>query len=78
MDLRKVKLNEDLFKWNVVDCNLSFNQHLGTRFRPLSLDLPKPLFPLAGYPMIFHHIEAASKANNNIEVSVTKAVLLFY
>ncbi len=30
----------------------------GTRFRPLSLDLPKPLFPLAGMPMIQHHMEA--------------------
>ena len=33
----------------------------GTRFRPLSLELPKPLFPIAGYPLIHHHIEAASK-----------------
>ena len=32
----------------------------GTRFRPLSLDLPKPLFPLAGMPMIAHHVEAAA------------------
>ncbi|KAL8140744.1 hypothetical protein V2J09_006765 [Rumex salicifolius] len=24
----------------------------GTRFRPLSLNIPKPLFPLAGQPMI--------------------------
>ena len=32
----------------------------GTRFRPLSLDLPKPLFPLAGSPMIAHHVEAAA------------------
>ncbi|CAG0913410.1 unnamed protein product [Notodromas monacha] len=30
----------------------------GTRFRPLSLDVPKPLFPVAGLPMIQHHIEA--------------------
>lgn len=31
----------------------------GTRFRPLSLDMPKPLFPIAGRPLIQHHIEAA-------------------
>lgn len=31
---------------------------LGTRFRPLSLDSPKPLFPVAGLPLIQHHIEA--------------------
>ncbi|XP_077302715.1 GDP-mannose pyrophosphorylase A [Arctopsyche grandis] len=30
----------------------------GTRFRPLSLDVPKPLFPVAGLPLIQHHIEA--------------------
>lgn len=33
----------------------------GTRFRPLSLDVPKPLFPVAGHPMVQHHIEACSK-----------------
>ncbi|XP_063951956.1 mannose-1-phosphate guanyltransferase alpha-A-like isoform X1 [Lytechinus pictus] len=33
----------------------------GTRFRPLSLELPKPLFPVAGFPIIYHHIEACSK-----------------
>ena len=35
----------------------------GTRFRPLSLDVPKPLFPVAGLPMIQHHIEALSKVD---------------
>ncbi|XP_021099878.1 mannose-1-phosphate guanyltransferase alpha isoform X5 [Heterocephalus glaber] len=30
----------------------------GTRFRPLSFEVPKPLFPVAGVPMIQHHIEA--------------------
>nr|CAB3496714.1 unnamed protein product [Digitaria exilis] len=30
----------------------------GTRFRPLSLNVPKPLFPLAGQPMVHHPISA--------------------
>ncbi len=35
----------------------------GTRFRPLShLHRPKPLFPIAGVPMVNHQIEAAAKA----------------
>ena len=29
----------------------------GTRFRPLSLDVAKPLFPVAGIPIVQHHIE---------------------
>ncbi|VDN43964.1 unnamed protein product [Gongylonema pulchrum] len=33
----------------------------GTRFRPLSLQLPKPLFPVAGVPLVEHHIEQLSK-----------------
>ncbi|RDD39038.1 Mannose-1-phosphate guanyltransferase alpha-B [Trichoplax sp. H2] len=33
----------------------------GTRFRPLSLELPKPLFPVAGIPMIEHHVAACAK-----------------
>lgn len=36
---------------------------LGTRFRPLSLQLPKPLFPIAGVPLIEHHIEQLSKVS---------------
>ena len=36
---------------------------IGTRFRPLSLELPKPLFPVAGFPVIFHHIEACKKVS---------------
>lgn len=40
----------------------------GTRFRPLSLEVPKPLFPLAGRAMIEPHIEACSKLNDMQEV----------
>ncbi|XP_028402885.1 mannose-1-phosphate guanyltransferase alpha-B-like [Dendronephthya gigantea] len=40
----------------------------GTRFRPLSLELPKPLFPIAGCPLIQHHIEACSKVPNMKEI----------
>ena len=44
----------------------------GTRFRPLSLNVAKPLFPLAGKPMIYHHIEACKR-----ELPGLKDVLLF-
>eukprot|EP01111_Echinosteliopsis_oligospora_P019504 TRINITY_DN946_c2_g1_i1.p1 TRINITY_DN946_c2_g1~~TRINITY_DN946_c2_g1_i1.p1 ORF type:complete len:338 (+),score=55.77 TRINITY_DN946_c2_g1_i1:56-1069(+) len=40
----------------------------GTRFRPLSLELPKPLFPIAGKPMIHHHIEACAQIDGLEEV----------
>ena len=40
----------------------------GTRFRPLSLDCPKPLFPIGGRPMIEHHIEALAGLENLEEV----------
>ncbi|XP_071495680.1 mannose-1-phosphate guanylyltransferase regulatory subunit alpha-A-like [Diadema antillarum] len=40
----------------------------GTRFRPLSLELPKPLFPVAGFPIIYHHLEACSKLPDLQEV----------
>jgi hypothetical protein len=33
----------------------------GTRFRPLSLNVAKPLFPLAGQPMVHHPILACKK-----------------
>ena len=35
--------------------------NLGTRFRPLSLEVPKPLFPVAGFPLVEHHIAACKK-----------------
>merc|ERR1711990_1247663 len=40
----------------------------GTRFRPLSLDIPKPLFPIAGFPLVQHHIEACSRVDGLKEI----------
>lgn len=34
---------------------------MGTRFRPLSMDCPKPLFPIVGVPMIHHHISSLAR-----------------
>lgn len=33
----------------------------GTRFRPLSLDVPKPLFEVAGHPILRHCLQAVAK-----------------
>lgn len=30
-------------------------------FRPLSMVQPKPLFPVAGHPLIWHHVKALSR-----------------
>ncbi|KAJ7970905.1 putative Mannose-1-phosphate guanyltransferase [Quillaja saponaria] len=40
----------------------------GTRFRPLSFNTPKPLFPLAGQPMVHHHISACKRIANLAEI----------
>ncbi|KAJ6810661.1 mannose-1-phosphate guanyltransferase alpha-like [Iris pallida] len=40
----------------------------GTRFRPLSLNVPKPLFPLAGQPMIHHPISACRRIPNLAQI----------
>ncbi|KAI9757824.1 MAG: Proteasome subunit alpha type-2 [Lichina confinis] len=40
----------------------------GTRFRPLSLDVPKPLFPVAGHPIIWHAVTAIAKVSAIREV----------
>ncbi|XP_073962919.1 GDP-mannose pyrophosphorylase A [Choristoneura fumiferana] len=42
----------------------------GTRFRPLSLDTPKPLFPIAGLPLIQHHIAACVKLRECREILI--------
>lgn len=36
--------------------------------RPLTLDIPKPLFPLAGRPVIWHGIQALSRLEGLKEV----------
>lgn len=43
---------------------------VGTRFRPLSLDMPKPLFPIAGREIIAHHIEAC------VEIKELREILI--
>ncbi|KAJ5650627.1 uncharacterized protein N7484_004350 [Penicillium longicatenatum] len=40
----------------------------GTRFRPLSLDVPKPLFEVAGHPIIHHCFTALAKVPDVREV----------
>ncbi|KAK4228675.1 putative mannose-1-phosphate guanyltransferase [Podospora fimiseda] len=40
----------------------------GTRFRPLSLDVPKPLFDVAGHPIIWHCLTAIKKVPSIHEV----------
>jgi len=42
----------------------------GTRFRPLSLDVPKPLFPVAGIPLVQHLIESC------VQVPTLREVLI--
>lgn len=39
-----------------------------THFRPLSLNVPQPLFPLGGKPMIYHHIKSCSQVSGLEEV----------
>lgn len=52
----------------------------GTRFRPLSFEVPKPLFPVAGVPMVQHHIEACAKVREAGELgpwSQGRSAILF-
>ncbi|KAJ3107145.1 Proteasome subunit alpha type-2 [Phlyctochytrium planicorne] len=41
---------------------------VGTRFRPLSMGVPKPLFPIAGSPMIYHHVSNLAKVPGMKEI----------
>lgn len=47
-----------------------YNNQIGTRFRPLSLDMPKPLFPIAGRSIIQHHIEACVQIKELREILI--------
>ncbi|KAI4351522.1 hypothetical protein L6164_005886 [Bauhinia variegata] len=40
----------------------------GTSFRPLSFNTPKPLFPLAGQPMVHHPISACKRIPNLAQI----------
>jgi mannose-1-phosphate guanylyltransferase len=40
----------------------------GTRFRPLSLEIPKPLFPIAGFPILHHLIESCAQLRELREI----------
>jgi mannose-1-phosphate guanylyltransferase len=51
----------------------------GTRFRPLSLQLPKPLFPIAGRPLIGHHIGQLIELKGELAADRLEILLLgFY
>jgi mannose-1-phosphate guanylyltransferase len=41
---------------------------VGTKFRPLSMDCIKPLFPIAGHATIHHHVQALAKVPGIIEI----------
>ncbi|KAI9899894.1 hypothetical protein N3K66_004156 [Trichothecium roseum] len=42
----------------------------GTRFRPLSLDVPKPLFEVAGHPIIWHCLRAVADVGSIHDVCI--------
>jgi NDP-sugar pyrophosphorylase family protein len=42
----------------------------GTRFRPLSMDMPKPLFPVAGNAIIYHPVAAMAKLAGMKEILI--------
>ncbi len=52
-----------IFKENIPLIYISFFFYQGTRFRPLSLEIPKPLFPIAGFPILHHLIESCAQVS---------------
>jgi hypothetical protein len=67
----------DIFQGGVKGVVLVGGPSKGTRFRPLSLDIAKPLFPIAGNPLIYHHLEACTQLKNLKEVSFVTITLYF-
>jgi mannose-1-phosphate guanylyltransferase len=47
----------------------------GTRFRPLSLDVPKPLFEVAGHPIIWHCLSSIDRVPNK---QITEVYIIGY
>lgn len=68
MDPKRVSTAKKLFHKDNNNTKLSLI--VGTRFRPLSLDIPKPLFPVAGRPIIQHHIEACVQLKDLKEILI--------
>jgi mannose-1-phosphate guanylyltransferase len=71
-DLKKVQTNYFTYFSNGFSnfARLLCHYFTGTRFRPLSLDVPKPLFPIGGRPIIQHHIEACTRLQNLKEILI--------
>ena len=45
----------------------------GTRLRPLTLTLPKPLVPFANIPMVMHQVEALVKVSG---MAIVRAMMM--
>jgi len=54
LSLYSIGMNQDIFTAVI----LVGGPTRGTRFRPLGLDIAKPLFPVGGKPLIYHHVSA--------------------
>ncbi|POO01788.1 Nucleotidyl transferase domain containing protein [Trema orientale] len=58
----------DYSEHNVVAVIMVGGPTKGTRFRPVSFNTPKPLFPLAGQPMVHHPISACKRIPNLAQI----------